>query len=417
MIRWITSHLGTGAATEIVAQTDAATIDVRDLVDKEGNSSARIRHKLEQGAALILQGQRVVVLCDYGVSRSNAVAAGILALSRAIPLSEAVREVIRATGECEIKLEPLEAIRRALGEPRVVSSFTGSSRTLLLGGGGFIGQALASELEGASFVVTPTRSDLNLLTDSVKLDLLVKEHEISAIVHLANPRIYTSNLALGESLVMLRNVLDVCKANRTRLVFPSSWEVFSGYRSSGIRANEALPCLPKGPYGETKYLCEKLIENHAQRYGLACAVIRSGPVYGIGSARPKFIYTFLEKACANEPITTHRYLNGEPVLDLLHVRDYVRGLSAVITRGLTGVIHLGSGNGISTMRIAAAIVQALGAKSAVSALDIDDYCANVTMDTARAGRELDWQPAVALDLGLSEIIATMAGARPQHGEA
>ena len=110
---------------------------------------------------------------------------------------------------------------------------------------------------------------------------------------------------------MLKNVLDVCRANRVKLIYPSGWEVYSGYRSEKLLASEALPRLPKGPYGEAKYLSEIFIENHHRNHGINYAIIRSAPVYG-GGDRPKFIYNFIEKALRGDPILAHRYLNGPP---------------------------------------------------------------------------------------------------------
>ena len=71
--------------------------------------------KITEGCDSLRAGKKTVVCCDYGISRSNAVAVGILAMHEAIPFEAAVRRVLDATGEKEIKVDPLQAVRRALG--------------------------------------------------------------------------------------------------------------------------------------------------------------------------------------------------------------------------------------------------------------------------------------------------------------
>ena len=77
-IRWITPILGTAAFNAVQDITDINIVDVRDLVDKAGNNSNAILNKIHQAIDLISQGKRTVVCCDYGMSRSNAIAVGII---------------------------------------------------------------------------------------------------------------------------------------------------------------------------------------------------------------------------------------------------------------------------------------------------------------------------------------------------
>src|SRR5262249_56720284 len=71
MIRWITEGLGTASWEELDGAEGVAVVDVRALVDREGNPAALVRAKIEEGAEHLSRGRRVVVCCDYGISRSN----------------------------------------------------------------------------------------------------------------------------------------------------------------------------------------------------------------------------------------------------------------------------------------------------------------------------------------------------------
>jgi UDP-glucuronate decarboxylase len=167
------------------------------------------------------------------------------------------------------------------------------------GGAGFLGKPIHQKLAQEFAVVAPDRKELDL-QQAAQLDLLAGEEEIDCLIHLANPRVYTSNIALGDTLTMLRNVLDVCVARDIKLIYLSSWEVYSGYRSNHLKADESTPLHPKGPYAETKYLCEMLIE-HSRRTGIALHY--AVPVRRWGRQRQTQIYLQLHRQ--NQAVPAH----------------------------------------------------------------------------------------------------------------
>lgn len=403
-IRWITDQLGTAPGSEVADRTDLKIIDVRDLVDKGGNRADAVRIKIEQGAAHLANGAVTVVCCDYGISRSNAVAAGILARHEGLSLEAAVRRVQEATGEAEIKLEPLSVVRAALGG---ASSVPDLRSVLMTGGTGFLGTALQRRLRNEFNVIAPGRALIDIERGSTAMDLLATESSAGAVVHLANPRVYTSNIALGQSLTMLRNVIDVCLSRHIPLVYLSGWEVYSGY-AGDLHVDETTPMFAKGPYGETKYLAEIMIDHLRRTAGLSCAVIRSSPVYGPGSTRPKFIHTFLEKARKGEAISTHRYRNGDPGLDLLHIDDLVEAINRVVASRFTGDLNIGTGVTTSTQDVAQMVIEATGSRSTRGSVAIDADTPRISMNWGKAEKELGWRPSIGLKAGLGSLISELA---------
>jgi UDP-glucuronate decarboxylase len=375
-------------------------------VDKSGNAPAMVKSMIDDGLAHLRQGEKVVVCCDYGMSRSNAIAAGILAAYEDISLGKAIQCVIATTQETAIKVEVLSAIRSALGVgPQKASPSKPTERRLLVtGASGFIGSALMGALRSKYEVAAPTHQEVDLVRDAVSLDLLVKERDIDTLVHLANPRVYTTNEAMGASVVMLKNVLDVCKENGLFLVYLSSWEIYSGYKTCELRADESLPPCPGGAYGQTKLLCEMLIEHHYRHHRVRRLIVRSSPVYGPGSDRPKFIWNFLEKALGDKEIVTHKYINGVPKLDLLHVDDLYAALLAAVERQPQGTINVGTGVGTSTTQVAQHIVEQVGSRSLVRQVELNAYASNIVMDTGLAASLLEWRPTIDLKEGLKTII-------------
>lgn len=405
MIRWITEYLGTAAWDEAKQSSGAYLLDVRELVDKEGNTAEAIKSKVDDGLLHLKESERVVVCCDYGMSRSAAIAAGILAKHEGISLEEAVRRVGASTGQLAIKVEVLSSVRRALGTKNYVKPNTQNKKQKILvtGASGFIGLSVVDQLRLRHEVVTATRSAIDLLRDAIPLDLLVKDHRVNMVLHLASPRIYTTNQSMGAALTMLKNVLDICVENNLRLVYLSGWEIYSGYKARELRANEELTPCPSSTYGQTKLLCENLIEHFRRHLGISCTILRSSPAYGPTGDRPKFIWNFLEKAFRNQEIVTHKYINGFPILDLIHVDDLCGAIVAAVDRPFEGAINIGTGIGTSTAEVAGKIVELVGSHSKVKHIELSGYAGNIIMDIERASTILGWSPKIELVKGLEGI--------------
>jgi len=101
---------------------------------------------------------------------------------------------------------------------------------------------------------------------------------------------------MGMSLVMLKNVLDVCAGKWVCSLSYLVVGIYSGYKTRELKADETLAPCPGGTYDD-KFLCETLLRHYHQHYGVAYALLRSSPVYGPGSDRPKFIWNFLRRPC------------------------------------------------------------------------------------------------------------------------
>ncbi len=130
------------------------------------------------------------------------------------------------------------------------------------------------------------------------------------------------------------------------------------------------------------------------------------PVYGAGTDKPKFIYNFFQKALENETIFTHKYLNGFPELDLIHINDIVRAIECVVNAKPDNSfdLNIGSGIGYSTSDIAKMIKEICNSNSEIIHHEINDFVANIVMDTSKAKKVFGWEPTIDIKEGLKEIM-------------
>lgn len=406
MIRWITAVLGTAPYRTAQAAQDVYRLDVRELLDREGNSPVLVHKVVEEGIRQLKEGRKVVVCCEHGMSRSNAIAAGILAAHEDIPLEVAIRRVLRATGEDSIRLEVLSTLRVALLPLAEHPARNIRPRIFVTGASGMIGTRLCSEPLPAGIAAllhTPSES-LDLRRDAVPLDLTVREQGIDVIVHLAHPRVCTTNRALGEAVCMLKNVLDVCRENSTRLVYASSCEIYSGHEGT-IVADERLAPRPATTLGMTKQLCENLLNIYRLESGLKATVLRFTTIYGGSTRRPAFLWDFIEKAITNEEIKTHRSSAGCPTVDLIHVSDVCRAVFTTAGAAIDGDFNLGGGHSVSTDEIARQVIEFAGSSSWVTQIPIERRLCNLTAEFRRATEMFGWVPEVSLREGITRLLA------------
>ena len=411
MIRWITDQLGTAPFEHLRADADVEVLDVRDILDGPGNRSEAIREVVSRAVTKLMQGKRVAVCCDYGISRSNAVAAGVLSMFAKISFDDATTRVIVATGEQEIRLSVLSAVRGAVTEPTVrrgLGEADDATPILLTGASGFVGSAVKAAFSGHNVVISPSRSEADLLEGALALDTLARRHGVQTIIHLAQPRIVGTNAFMGDGLRMMKNVVDVCIDIGVHLVYMSSIAVFDGYKVDRLIGQEALPRRPSGAYGHAKAFCEELAERSLGNGGPGFTILRSGPSYGDGGDRPRFLKRFVSRALVGEPLVIHQYQNGVPTLDLIHVRDLARAITLAAQHQYQGIVHLGSGANVSIADLATQIVATLASSSPTEIIDMEGYASDVVLSAELAGRDLGWSPEVTIREGLDGWVLSEA---------
>lgn len=264
------------------------------------------------------------------------------------------------------------------------------SKILVAGGAGYIGSHTVRELRRAGFepVVFDNLSSgqREAVGDAefVRGDLhnedavaaVFKNGGFSAVLHFA------SLIQVGESylaphkyyrhnLFTSLNLLEgAIEAGVKAFIFSSSAAVYGMPREIPIR--EDHPLEPINPYGRTKLMVEKILQDYDRAYGLRFVSLRyfnaagADPDGGIGEhhdPETHLIPNVLRAAAGKGPVlqlygTDFPTPDGTAVRDYIHVTDlasaHVLSLRHLLDGGRSEIVNLGSNRGYSVREIIAA---------------------------------------------------------------
>lgn len=288
---------------------------------------------------------------------------------------------------------------------------------LLTGGAGLIGMAARDILARAGHAVTAIdvtdfgRGDAGLtimgLEDRLRLDALIAEKEIDAIVHCG--AISGPMMAKGDPLrIVSVNIdatallLDLARVHAMkRFVFCSSISVYGNVGRMVI--DEETQLHPTSVYGASKVACEQLVEGFAAEYGLEGLSLRIGRVYGPYRRANCFLGDIIRNAAAGR--TTVIPCDPEFVYHYVHVDDVAEAIVAALAAPLAlprRSYNVGADEPLTMPQIAAIASQVIeGARITLvpGADDVPDV--QTDFDVRRIGKDIGWAPRLPLAKGLA----------------
>lgn len=309
-------------------------------------------------------------------------------------------------------------------------------KVLVTGGAGYIGSFMVRRLKEMNheIVILDNLSSghveavkdfrlekIDLATDKENLQKLFNKEKFDAVIHMAsfiqmgesyvNPSKYYNNNIIG-----FLNLLDVMVENNCKKIIISS--------SAGVYGNptrlpieEDDPKNPLNPYGETKYMLERIVDDYDIAYGLKYVSFRYFNASGaaldgsIGEAHPDeshLIPCTIKKALNNEEIeifgNDYNTPDGTCVRDYVHVLDLaeVHELAlGFLDKGQSDIFNVGIGRGYSNKEILDKVKEISGIDLKIKYTerrkgDADSLYAS----NAKAKSILNWEPK----LGLDEIV-------------
>ena len=296
-------------------------------------------------------------------------------------------------------------------------------RVLVVGGAGYIGSHMVRLLgraghevvvldnlsTGFAKAVTAGKLIVGDMADQALVESILKEHEIEAVMHFAafalvgesvlQPAKYYRNNVIGTLALLEAMRLSGVK----RIVFSSTCATYGAPRELPIR--ESTIQSPVNPYGFTKLVCERAMDDYAKAYGFGFAALRyfnaagaspSGDIGEDHDPETHLIPIVLQVALGQrEKITIFGddwdTPDGTCVRDYVHVDDLGEAHLAALEKIEPGQgikVNLGTGRGYSVREV-------IDCCREISGMPI-----NVAVGPRRQGDppELVAQPALAREL-------------------
>lgn len=269
---------------------------------------------------------------------------------------------------------------------------------LVTGGAGYIGSHTVKELGRAGFdplvydnfssgkreFVQGRNVCEGDLLDREAVRAVFRDHPVRGVLHFA------SRIQVGESytdpqkyyshnLLTSLNLLDaMLEAGVKVFVFSSSAAVYGPPRE--IPITEKHPLRPSNPYGQTKAMVEKVLEDYSRAYGLKSISLRyfnaagADPEGGLGESHdpethliPNIMRTILGENPRLEIFgTDFSTSDGTAVRDYVHVTDlasaHILALKYLLDGNTGDCLNLGTGRGYSVLEIISMVEEVTGRK-------------------------------------------------------
>jgi len=299
-------------------------------------------------------------------------------------------------------------------------------RILITGGAGFIGTALANQLNRAGHHVrviddlsagNPDGLDDRIdfargdVTDKPKLWSLL--NRVDCVYHLAarvyvaesilHPREYNAT-NVGGTVALMEAMRD---AGVKRVVLASSGAIYGDQPVEKV--TETLLPRPTSPYGVSKLSAEHYVQSIGQLWGIETVILRLFNAYGPGQplypSHPPVIPQLIQQTLWEGSLTIHG--NGEQIRDFVYLDDVVAGLIAAATAQDVSqqIINIGSGVGTSITALVK-LTEAV-TKRRPQIIYVPSQSGGVSRlvaDIGLAERLLGYQPQISLKAGLERLL-------------
>jgi UDP-arabinose 4-epimerase len=326
-----------------------------------------------------------------------------------------------------------------------------SNTVLVTGGAGYIGSHACKALAQAGFAPVAYDNlvyghpwavkwgplEIGDILDRSRLDEVIRRYRPAAVLHFAayayvgesvqDPAKYYRN-NVGGTLTLLEAMKDHGIGN---VVFSSTCATYGVPHKVPIA--EDHPQQPINPYGMSKLMIERMLEDFRRAYGLRYAALRYFNAAGadaegeIGEDHepethliPLVLAAALgQRSCVEVYGTDYPTADGTAVRDYIHVTDladaHVSALKQLLTSGDSIALNLGTGSGYSVRDIIATAERVT--RRTVPYREAPRRAGDppvLVADAAHGARMLDWTPRRS---GIEEIIRTAWNWHLAHASA
>jgi UDP-glucose 4-epimerase len=309
-------------------------------------------------------------------------------------------------------------------------------RSVVTGGGGFIGSHLADALaaRGDEVLVLDDFSSgkPENLEEAMKAGVKVAELDVSdpasvfaavdefkpeSVFHLAaqiDVRRSMADPAFDARLNVIGtvNALEAAaRVDASRFVFTSTGGAIYGEgegRTEDLPFAETARCEPFSAYGQSKLAAEGYVELYARARDLSAGTVRLGNVYGPRqdpATEAGVIAIFFEQARDGGQPTV--FGTGRQTRDYIHVADVIAALLAMGASDDPGPLNVGTGVETSVIELVARVGEAFGREdfepqfAPHRAGEVERTC----LDTTASAERLGWRAERTIEAGLAQTRA------------
>ena len=300
------------------------------------------------------------------------------------------------------------------------------SLIFLTGGAGFIGFHLQQHLKSKHSIIAIDLLAENNIAANYRASILgnVKQQNINkaflddlsdkpeVLIHLAaetgisgsltNPQQY-----FDTNVAATFNVLEQCRKNGVKyLIYASSSSVYAPNQELMMEDSDTNNQLSF--YGTTKKMCEVMINNYCNQFGITAIGLRFFTVYGSFTRPDMAAYKFMKAIKNQQPITL--FNNGNVLRDFTHVSDIVKPIALLIDKikteplGTHKIFNIGNGTPISIQQYAQLIADNLGETllSNYQPLPANEL-PSTHSNTEKLVRYIGYKPSFTIEEGVLEM--------------
>jgi CDP-paratose 2-epimerase len=313
-------------------------------------------------------------------------------------------------------------------------------RVLITGGAGFLGVNAAMHLikqgwhatildnlsrpgteRNLKWLITRYPTKTTFVKEDVRNASALSDHvkNQDAILHLAGQVAVTTSLLDPSQDFDINargtiNLLEAVRMNNREvpLVFASTNKVYGKLDGSEGPCKETQPIDFHSPYGCSKGAADQYVRDYARCFQMNTVVLRQSCIYGAhqyGTEDQGWVAHFVHSILKDRPLTI--YGDGMQVRDLLDARDLSALYALAIERiGQTrgDIYNVGGGpeNQRNLLEVIEQIGELTGKKPQYTFTgwregDQKYYVSDIT----KAKQDLGWEPRIAFDEGLRDLIA------------
>ncbi|MEU5884519.1 dTDP-glucose 4,6-dehydratase [Spirillospora sp. NPDC047279] len=230
-----------------------------------------------------------------------------------------------------------------------------------------------------------------------------------AVVHFAAESHVDRSLASAReffttNVLGTQTLLDCCRRTGVdRIVHVSTDEVYGTIDEGSW--TEDHPLLPNSPYAASKAASDLAVRAYFRSHDLPVMITRCCNNYGPYQYTEKVIPLFVTNLLSGRDVPL--YGDGLNVREWIHVDDHCRAVQLVLENGRPGeVYNIGGGTEITNRELTKQLLELCGEgwDRVRHVTDRKAHDRRYSLDDTKIRRELGYQPAIAFEQGLADIV-------------